>query len=331
MSRRQPPRILIHIGHTKCGSTTFQKFLAAHRVQLGKAGFLLPEASKVNVEDQGLSAYAGLDRCLNNYIREHKLSSEDVANFDKYFEKKLIKEIENSDAHTVVFSHEGLFPRSSESIKKLMGLLNNISHDIHAFVVLRRQDRWAVSSYNTRLSAHGTSTRDVFKNNSGQPHGLMYANKLSLWVGALGAGALTVVAFEDHQDILDPFTEFLGFKPSPFHTQHDNKGMSAYSQEVMRVFNEMRERQGIPAIKQRQTRKLLREILPTGPAFRPSAQQAEALLAYFYEDSERLKGRFLSPDSKFFSDAEPFPEEARMEVVSEEEVLSWLEKLPLGY
>lgn len=327
MSRKQQPRILMHLGHTKCGSTTFQKFLAEHSVQLGEAGFLLPETSKVNIEDQGLSAYAGLDRCLNNYSREHKLSPEEFSNFDQFFENKLIKEIECSNAHTVVFSHEGLFPRSSEGIKKLMGLLGKVSQDIHAFVVLRRQDRWAVSSFNTRLTAHGTSTRNVLKK-SGRPHGLMYANKLSAWVDALEPDALTVVAFEDYQDILAPFTEFLGFSPSPFHTQRHNLGMSAYSQEVMRVLNEMRERQGIPASTQLQTRKLLRKILPTGLPFRPSARQVEDFLAYFSEDNERLRVQYLPSESMFFSEAEPYPEEANIEKVSEEEVITWLEKLP---
>lgn len=326
MSKRKPPRILLHLGHSKCGSTTFQEMLVLHREQFSEAGFLIPETSKVNASDKGLAAYVGLGPCLNHYCRKHKLSPEVMANFDSYFKNQLVAEIENSNAHTVVFSHEGLFPRSRESIEKLMGLLGQISQDIHALVVLRRQDRWAMSSYNTRLTGHGTSTRDVLKNR-GRLHGLKYANKLSTWLEALGPDALTVVAFEDYQDILDPFTEFLGFRPYPFHTQRHNLGMSAYSQEVMRVFNEIQERQGMPASTQGKTRRLLRKILPTGKPFRPSAQQIEDYLAYFSEDHEQLKGQYLPSESKFFSEAEPFPEEANIEKVSEEEVFAWLEKL----
>jgi len=59
-------------------------------------------------------------------------------------------------------------------------------------VILRPQDRWAISSCNTRLTIQGKSSKDI------------------LTADCLGDAALTVRAMGDHPDVLSSMLYFIG-------------------------------------------------------------------------------------------------------------------------
>jgi hypothetical protein len=320
-------KVLIHLGHTKCGSTTIQNFLKVYKQELSEAGYLVPNASKVNVEDQGITAYAGLTRSLENYRKHHQLSESEYSDFDSYFETKLLGEINESDAHTVILSHEGLFPRDAKAMQKVVHLLSLFSDDINALVILRRQDRWAISSYNTRLTAHGTANKNILVNDMGGVHGLNYYHKLKEWATALGEHKLTVFGFEDYKDILLPYMDYLNFTPKSYTPLKANPGMSAYSQEIIRMLNVQDKRTGIEASSQVALRKRLRRILPTGMPTLPSKNDIDAYMDNFTQSNLQLKNGFLDENSAFFSDIHEYKRDCNRPLLEEKEVEQWIKKL----
>jgi hypothetical protein len=323
---RQHRQVFVHLGQSKGGSTSIQSFLLQNESDLQNRSVLNPSAAKVGFNDLGLGAYMGHPKALDEYIRSRELSSDAVDNFDAYFDAQLLQEIDDKNLLKVVFSYEGLLNKSQAQVEKLLRLLRKISDDVRIFTVLRRHDRWAISSYNTRLVIQGTSAKQMLRKDNGRPHGLHYAKKLRIWLELLGADSLTTVAFEDHADILVPFKRFLGVEEITTAAIRQNLGLSAYGQEVVRMYNEMRIRQGIDTQDQLEMRRLLKSVLPRGKAMRPSAAEVALHLEHFRGDYEQLSGRFLPPDSKFFADQKAFPPQADSIALTEDELDCWLIK-----
>ena len=296
----QHRKMFVHIGQSKCGSTSIQSFLSDNDAALRSKGILHPTTAQGSFNDLGLGAYMEHQMAFEKYIRVKNLSAENIDNFDAYFEASLLREIEKDNPKKIVVSWEGLLSKSPYQVNKLLSLFKKISDDINIFAVLRRQDRWAVSSYNTRIVAKGIATKHMLVNHKGHPHGLQYAQKLMIWQNLLGPDAMTVTSLEDHKDILIPFKELLGISGITAGATIQNIGLSAYSQEVIRTYNEIRISQGIDAQDQRKIRSFLKSVLPHGKAMRPAAADVAAFLKSFTEDHEKLKGTFLPPDSKFF-------------------------------
>lgn len=319
-------RVVLHLGASKCGTTSFQVFLRHHDSQLRARGVLRPRCAMGHINDLALGAYVGILRKLEVYATANNLSPGSLETFETDFERRLLEEVEECDPDTVIFSYEGLLRFNLFQLEKLMELIHKISTEVHAIVVVRRHDRWAVSSYNTRLVAHGTAERDQLVNNSGNPHGINFAHQLALWETYVPRDRFKVFAYEDHPDILVPCMDAIKFHPAVVGTVRQNIGISAYGQEVLRKYNEIRVRDGIASESQTDIRRGLKAILPTGKPNLPSAADVERHKKAFEADREQLKGNYLPADSRFFDDFTVYPGKRSEIEVSEAEVADWVEK-----
>jgi hypothetical protein len=320
------PRVILHLGASKCGTTSFQVFLNSHREELLARKILVPDCARGNINHKGLGAYVGIGQQLTRYAELHNLTQDNLDQFEAYFESKLLEEVGECDPQTVLMSYEGLFRFNDAQISKLMGLIHKISKDVHVIAVLRRHDRWAVSSYNTRLVGHGTASKDQLTNDEGRPHGFNYGQRLSQWEKYVGRKNMTVFAFEDHEDILVPYLAAIDYTPDKIEAGRQNVGISAYGQEVLRYYNEIRVRDGIKAGDQRLMRQALKVILPTGHPTLPAAADVADHLKAFEADRDHLRGNWLSPNSKFFDDLKVYPERRTEIIVTDAELADWVEK-----
>ena len=320
------PRILLHLGASKCGTTSLQGFLGDHDAALRAQGILRPNIMRVGINDAAAGAFMGMPPQIERFMRWHGLQGVDASHIDAMIEEAFLREIEEDNPHTVLLTFEGFLPRSLRQIEKLMGLLAKVSTDISTITAVRRHDRWAISSYNTRLVGHGTATRNMLLHDSGQRHGIRYCQQLDAWRQATGASKTKVFAFEDFDDILVPYLEAIGFAAETRAAPVRNKGLSAYSQEVLRRYNEITRDKGLDVAMFRNTRHRLKAVLPRGEPMLPSAQDVAAHLGHFEADIDQLRGSYLPETSKFFSDLKPYPETCQAIRVPDSEIGEWVQK-----
>ncbi len=126
------PRVLIHIGSTKTGSTYLQHVLDLNRLELLKRGVWYP--------NYGLRSQSG---------RPHKTSGHSLFGRDAIWRrsrlrKQLFRTLDNNrDIHTVILSSESFF--LSERAHAVLDYLAPLP--VQVLVYLRRQDKWADSQY----------------------------------------------------------------------------------------------------------------------------------------------------------------------------------------
>ncbi|ETX13471.1 hypothetical protein OCH239_10165 [Roseivivax halodurans JCM 10272] len=181
-SGRHRPRILLHLGSSKTGSTSLQHRMDHDRAQLLRGGVWYPEVGQFWQADrphkqgghaQFLAAAATGDRTLRNHI------DAGVA----FWGERL---------HTIVLSSEGFF--LDDRAFDLPAYFDG--YDVEVIVYLRRQDAWANSQY-CEFVAGGTVSRvgaDVtdWLAQTRTRTWLDYAGFVSRWVDLLGKDAVTV-------------------------------------------------------------------------------------------------------------------------------------------
>ncbi len=128
------PRLILHIGTHKTGTTTLQALMAAHRPALAAAGICYPDTTRSTVPH--LPKHAGLFEALvagpEAFAREHA---------------QIMAEFARSGAHTLVLSEEGLsVPRHFGAFAAMARFARDL--DITVVCCLRRQDLLAESLWN---------------------------------------------------------------------------------------------------------------------------------------------------------------------------------------
>lgn len=322
---RAQPQIILHIGHEKCGSKSIQQFLRRNQTALLAEGTFSPETSKVVDYDMGLDAYGGNRESIEEYVKVRGLSKADAENFDAFFERALLAEIDQASAERVVFSFEGLLSRPEDQIHKIGELLRRISPDIQIFAVLRRQDSWAVSAYTTRLVHLGSSSQNLLIGDNGRCLGLLYFEHLKFWEAAAGGAAVQAIAFEDHPDVVAPFKKLLGTSLAHDDIPRLNSSLSAYGQEVIRLLNETMKDDPLWKTHNFQIRTELFEMLPHGAPRLPVKTEVDAFMQAFAADNLRLKWSFLSSDSAFFTRSFDYPSEEMPNRLAAAELEDWVQ------
>lgn len=321
------PIVFLHLGSTKCGSTSLQYFLNSHYDALRAHGILVPKAARGQINHLGLALYSGRMNKWRQYAAFQGLSEILPEDFDSYLETQLDREIQLNAPKQIVFSFEGLFRWREPEIAKLMSLLRQFSDNIQAVVTLRRHDRWAVSSYNTRLVGHGTTCANQLLRDDGKPHGINCAHQLGLWGAHIPRDQLTVLAFDDHDDILHAHLNALrmGQFAKPL-SPRKNLSISAFGQSLILRYNQLRNAEGVAPETERGFRLKLKFVLPTGAPLRPSQEQVRQHLEYFEEDRELLRQSFLPSSSRFFQDLVDYPKKPDKIDISDDELAGWISK-----
>ena len=147
-------RIVIHVGYSKCGSTTLQETLKAHHELLLKEGFLFP----VIVAD---------NPSWMRFFWEKALPISYDAALLKYrkltFLEKLEREVRKTKAHTVILSDEGLISLSDSSLEEMKQyLLREFSdYDIHIVAIVREPLAFFASRCQQYIAERYFTRRDM--------------------------------------------------------------------------------------------------------------------------------------------------------------------------
>lgn len=119
------PVLVLHIGHSKTGTTSLQQYLSKHAGQLLDQGYLFPTRRSIRESHLTLAAGFVMDKGFESY--HNQIYNNDFQTFHRDFQrfwKQLGDDIATYSPHTVILSAEQMFRDFSEiSRVPLAGLL----------------------------------------------------------------------------------------------------------------------------------------------------------------------------------------------------------------
>ena len=264
------PRLILHVGTHKTGTTTLQALMAAHRPALAAAGVCYPDTTRSSVPHlpKHSSLFEALTAGPEAFAREYGLITEEFA---------------RSGAHTLVLSEEGLSgPRCFE-----FGAMARFAEafDVTVVCYLRRQDRLVEALWN-QYCREGHEKRQI-AHYIGRARVLLrldYLRMLAFWETV---GAVRAVSYDRAVRSAGLVPSFVDVTGLPLPAGADRRENVSPSMSCAAVLAELN-RQGIAA----DWRAIERAL---GPAARRTALGAglrRDLLARFAEVNAELAARF---------------------------------------
>lgn len=203
--KKQRPKLTLHIGTEKTGSTSIQEFLHLNRKRLQKQGFAFLESIGYTNHNFLAMAHVSEDKAIEpvNSLdlddpHQRKVWKENLLNAFK-------EEVANLGDHikTVIISSEH-FSSILDNIKEveaLNDLFSNYFSSITVIVYLRRQDLIAVSRRSTAYLAGHSSKQSDFEELEQIPF-YNYYKLLNMWKEAM-PGALIIPRAFDSAEFID--------------------------------------------------------------------------------------------------------------------------------
>lgn len=286
---QQKPRLIIHIGATKTGSTTIQHFLEKNRAALLRAGVYIPEVGLFWQETRphkqaGHAQFVPEIMKGKNKLKQHLQATQALC---------------DGKIHTVILSSEAYF--LNDNAIQLARYFSQ--YDVEMITYLRRQDDWANSQY-AEFVAGGAVGRvdqpiDEWLKTDKTRNRLNYYAKIKLWEtvvdrskihigiydrktlkdGDIISDFLRLAQLGDHSDLPRPATR--EENRFPFGTAHvnlirrlnksdwsDRGAYFNFIEEAGRRVAKARELSGLPAAKvnlldHRQRRAIMESVATT--------------------------------------------------------------------
>ncbi|WP_200328307.1 hypothetical protein [Thiocystis violacea] len=308
------PRIVLHIGLEKTGTTSIQRFLTTNRARLlARHGILYPTAPELfRHETHSVVAAALLGSGAQDFV-----TGGDTPRLDRVI--AAIDDAADTYAEQIVLSSEHFSSRlTPEAITRLAQCL--APFPVEVLVYLRPQDEMVLSAFSTRLLCGG---REWMRPRGVGPH-LRYFNYLQLlvpWADAFGYERIRVRLFDrthmQDGDVVTDFLATLGVRNSGLFKQSPplNRSLNVAEAELMRRLNQRlptweeasrRRRPQIYHRAQRVRRTLLAEtraarMFEHSPPLSTllSSTERQQLLDRFSDVNTRLARDFLSRGTLF--------------------------------
>lgn len=207
------PKIYLHIGMNKTGSSVIQSYFHSNRTRLESMGVLWPMTG-LGSENSGAGYHYSLSAALGfGPRRDAAFSPEELQDL----RRRLDGEIAKSEPETVIMSSEFfVLNRSMDLVRRFFDGI-----DLNIIVYLRRHDVWWRSLY---MQAVKTTARPPwnrsfkgyyeFQNKKRNQH-LNFAPFLKIWADAFGHDRIHVRPFEEGQNNPDLVSHFLGVVGRP--------------------------------------------------------------------------------------------------------------------
>jgi len=227
----QRPRVWLHIGMPKTGSTALQTALFHNRRSLRSEGFFYPDFG----DRQHIGMARMLARRAGSKIPFPKAGvCPDVPRLIDYCQA------EAPDCHTVILSTENLFQRPGGAPRvKLVSLEESLQTigktaectrdyladmDVDIVVWLRRQDNWLMSMYNETVKR--SMYREDFWEFANSTVGAQLHAIVSIWVDLFGRERVHCFSYDSvinqRRDIVQEFANLVGFDPAILSADRDN-------------------------------------------------------------------------------------------------------------
>ncbi len=288
------PRLYLHIGRPKTGSTALQGFLLKNRERLAENGICYAETGRYQRASHKLSLP------FLPQLPDHKVVK-NLRTGDIY--QQLVEEIQGSQAQAAVISSEHFWLVKP---KKLPSVLKE-AFDVSVVAYLRRQDNVLISSFIQEVKSGGLPfdfSMDDYINNHTRKGLLDYYRVLDRWGQCFGHEAITVRVFEEldaENGIEKDFLSLLGLEHrNGFKFSAVRKNASP-SLQVLRLISEL----GPLTLDEVSRRRLattftnVEAALETGDAA-PAAtllsrEQRARVLSFFNESNSKLCREYLDP------------------------------------
>lgn len=188
------PRVVVHIGMGKTGTSSIQYLLAANRPVLAAHGVLFPRVpGRARHTRLGL-AVKGDDE-LTRTPAWHRIGRPVPQRFRRRFRRNLLEEVGSADARTVLFSDEALFGLDEESLVRMRQLMAKVGGPLRVVAYLRRQDDHLASLYQQEVKVGETRRMSEWVSLSGL-RGHDYHTRLSAWRDVVRPDEVVVRPFE---------------------------------------------------------------------------------------------------------------------------------------
>lgn len=231
------PRLLLHIGMHKTGSTSLQRFFVRNRTVLGWMGIHYPKA--FDPTGKRLPKHNDLFHAISHEKdlgKAHPLLGSSAERVER-----LAGQI--AQRRITVVSAEGLSgesPAFAEAFAPLRGRF-----DVRVICFIRRQDDWAKSFYKQMVQSREVRESRRFEEfiaaESTRNH-LNYAQLLDWWAAALGERAIRVEIYQPGIRVLPAFLRAAGLPKSlallPFSGGTQNRSPVSGFVEHLRAANE---------------------------------------------------------------------------------------------
>lgn len=272
------PRMVLHIGMHKTGSSSLQRYLARNRPVLRLFGIDYPVAT--GPRGQKLSKHNDLFLAISHEKdkrQPHPVlgpSSERIARITSAMKP----------GRTTILSAEG-FSGESPAFAKVFQPLTETA-DVRVVCFLRPQDQWVVSFYKQMVLSREVRMRKPFEeflSMRGTRRHLDYANMLRWWSDAIGRENIRILIYPPTESVVADFLNAAGL-PSwlarlPWSRSWQNKGQPTGYVERVRMANIQGTEKPMPAANDHDS-----PIL--------SASQRAELMAAHAEGNEWIRATF---------------------------------------
>ncbi len=299
------PKICLHIGLEKTGTTAIQHFLASNRQALQSKGFYFP-TSPGPYSHVRLAAY-----CHDHDRKKHLAQmlgindAQAITSFRTTFAADFDKEISKRRGKIILSSeHCSSRLNSRSEIQALRDFLATYDDNPKIIVYLRRQDELLESTYSTSVKAGRTEPFKI-PTAAAAKHRYDYWHLLQLWSASFGKQNIAVRLFEDavtkHGSIIEDFAEAVGmtFSLAGFtRPSIQNRRLGCDTVEFLRLLN-----QALPNFSElgpnRSRAEVVRilEDLPAGDSRLLTAAERLAFFARYKESNARVAAEYLGREN----------------------------------
>ncbi len=198
------PRLLIHIGSTKTGSTFIQHYLEHNRAELLRRGVYVPE--------RGLFWQPTRPHKQAGHAHLVPLAKQRKDSVKKHVDATI--ELLGGRVHTVILTSEAYFlNQNSIEIARQFA-----DYDVRMVCYLRRQDDWANSQYGEFVAGGAVGRVDVpisaWLNQDVTENRMNYLSTIQLWASVIGKENLLIGIYEKGRraasDIVGDFLDLTG-------------------------------------------------------------------------------------------------------------------------
>lgn len=308
---------ILHVGVTKTGTTTIQRFLSDNREALGRQGFFVPTSvmsrGPSSAQHIGLAAIAsarGGDLVRAAWSARNVTGNQpDVLQTILSLEKDFVGEVQAAGTYrTALLSSEALASLSAEEVVELRNFLSGLFEKVTVLIYLRRQDLHAVSHF---CSAMRITLPDVSLFPESLVEGRGYDVSLRFFSECFGKENMEVRLFERMRlkggDSLTDFRLFCGIADDSDFLIPERQNEKLNAKQVA-FLNRLQRASGGAHFPRKRMEEIL-ETLVCHEYFMPARAEAEAYLKRFDKANDWIAREFFGHGGPLFEqDFSMYPE-----------------------
>lgn len=289
------PRVFLHIGQGKTGTSTIQGFMSKNRADLADRGYLFP-ALTGNPRHLELSLYAKGDNMVRS-VDWWRMPFEATDELRRVVEHDLPAQVAESRCGNVVLSDEALYRLRPRPLSRVVAVLEPMARELVFVIYLRRQDEHIVSRYKQTMREGSTLLLSEFIARPQTVESWQYDTILRRLLQQFPAARLLVRPYARDRfrggSLVRDFLDAIGADLEPGSSDSgvtDNTSFDAHTTEYLRRHN-VRHGRADQRLRQQLTR------ISDGPDLRMEDEEHRRLWDGFRPSNERLVREFL-PDAE---------------------------------